>query len=117
MTTDREGGRRFAWGHRLLRRAFVLFLIVSGWIAVMAGVMFVAEPAPAALALGGRGELLDRLPADVRMMRSSRHMLVLTSTEPGYVRRIYAAGAWLVLPALRNGCLDLRGYKRANVAS
>ncbi|MCB1480214.1 MAG: hypothetical protein R3D43_09445 [Tepidamorphaceae bacterium] len=109
MTTDAIAGRA-AWLYRVLRRVLAACAILLAWVVVMAVLMVVAEPAPAALVFGGRPNLPGNLSEDIRMMRSSRHMMVLTSSEPGYVREIYGAGAWLVLPALRNGCLDLTSY-------
>ena len=83
-------------------------LLVAGRMRARFGLLWFSMAA--ALVFGGRPNLPGSLSEDIRMMRSSRHMMVLTSSEPGYVREIYGAGAWLVLPALRNGCLDLTSY-------
>lgn len=103
--TDAEPGSVFC---ALTRRLLILVGLVAGWFATMAAVMLVTEVAPAALAIAPDSSLLGRLEDDARLLKGGRHVFVLTSERPGYVRQLYGAGAWLVLPALRNGCLDLR---------
>lgn len=93
---------------RLVRSTLILAGLVFGWFATMASVMLTTEIAPAALVIAPDAGLLGRLDDNTRLLKGGRRTFVLTSTAPGYVRDLYGAGAWLVLPALRNGCLDLR---------
>ncbi|MFV0302652.1 MAG: hypothetical protein ACK5IP_17600 [Paracoccus sp. (in: a-proteobacteria)] len=67
-----------------------------GWLAVMAGGMFIPGAAPSALIIGPAPDLLDRLPA-AGLVHATR----LTATVNGAsAAEIYRAGAgWLVLPA------------------
>ena len=45
---------------------------------------------------------------DGALVSSGRAYLVLRPAAPGAVRRLYAGGAWLVLPAPGSGCLGVR---------
>ena len=71
--------------------------------------MLLTNVAPAALVIVSDTSILTSLSRDIKLVRSGDHTLVMTSDQPDYVMQLYAAGAWLVLPSLRNGCLDLRG--------
>ena len=92
----------------LIHGSVILVGLIAGWYAAMASVMLLTEAAPAALAVAPDAGLLGRLGEKTNLLKGGRHVFVLTSDQPGYVRQLYSAGAWLVLPALRNGCLDLR---------
>ena len=70
--------------------------------------MLLTNVAPAALVIVSDTSILTSLSRDIKLVRSGEHTLVMTSDQPDYVSKLYAAGAWLVLPSLRNGCLDLR---------
>ena len=106
MTTDPVAPDR--WNrHGALRAVGILVLIAAGWFVFMAGFMLVSEAAPAALVIAPRAGFLDNAPRDTQLMRGGETVLVVAPGRDGYVRRLYASGAWLVLPALRNGCLDL----------
>ena len=109
MTIDKTGS--------VLRRAgrgsIILTAIVVGWFSTLAGAMLVTEAAPAALVIAPDIRFLGGMPDDIKLLRNGNQVFVLTSESPGYVGRIYEAGAWLVLPALRNGCLDLKALNRS----
>ena len=92
---------------RILRALGILIAVAIGWFASMAAFMAVTEAAPAALVITPRAGFMQSAPEDTRVMRGGGMVTVVVSEETGYVQRLYAAGAWLVLPALRNGCLDI----------
>ena len=96
---------------RGFKMCLVLIAIVFGWFGTMATVMVVSEIAPASIAIVSDATVLASFPRNINLMRSRKHALILTSNKPGYVRQLYQSGVWLVLPALRNGCLDLNGVK------
>ena len=100
-----------------LRVLFVLVGIVVGWIGSMAGIMWLTEIAPASIVLVSDVRILASLPQEIKMVRSGKHTLVLTSEKSGYVNDLYSAGAWLVLPSLRNGCLIISRGKKSNKPS
>lgn len=88
------------------RLLLALPALLAGWIAVLALTMRLGAPAPAALVVLPPEGLLARLPAGVAL--TDANALGLT-VEGGasLVPALYAAGAWLVLPAGLAGCLGL----------
>ena len=84
-----------------------LGLALAGWVAVLALVMRLGGPAPAALVVLPPPGLLHRLPAAVALADAGALGLTVRSQAPGLVAALYAAGAWLVLPAGLAGCLGL----------
>ena len=96
---------------------FVLTGIVAGWIGSMAAIMWLTEVAPASIVLVSDVRMLASLPLDIKLVRGGKHTLILTSKKSGYVKDLYNAGAWLVLPSLRNGCLALSFVNKSNKPS
>ncbi|SIS53280.1 hypothetical protein SAMN05421759_101253 [Roseivivax lentus] len=88
----------------ITRRALGLAGLVAAWIGVLAGVMAVSDAAPAALVPLPSDAFLAALPDHVAISDRFAHAIVLVSPEPGFVATLYAAGAWLVLPAGLAGC-------------
>lgn len=86
----------------------VVVCLAIGWFAVSAGLMLVSGAAPAALVVLPDQAFFDELPDDIRILQWRRRSAVVTSSNPDYVRRLYKAGALLVLPARKQSCLDLR---------
>ena len=81
-------------------------LAVVGWLAVLALVLRLGGPAPAALVLWPPQDFFARLPATVAV--TDRNALGLTVRgSADLVAELYAAGAPLVLPAGLAGCLGL----------
>ncbi len=89
------------------RIALALPLLFVGWIAVMAVVMRVSDVAPAAVVLLPPGDFTARLPEDVAILAATPVSLTLQSDGTDFAARLYAAGAWLVLPAGLTGCLPM----------
>jgi|GEM_PF-1545494 len=102
---------------RLLRVFAILLGIVAGWIGSMAAIMWLSEIAPASIVLVSDVGILGSLPPDVKIVRGGTYALILTSEKSGYVSDLYRAGAWLVLPSLRNGCLAISGAEKRNKPS
>ncbi|MBA9065306.1 hypothetical protein GGQ91_004723 [Methylobacterium fujisawaense] len=78
---------------------------LAGWLGVTALTALAVQPEtvvalgnPAALAAADDGALVS----------AGRAYLVIRPAAPGAVRRLYAGGAWLVLPAPGTGCLGAR---------
>ena len=81
-------------------------LLLAGWIAVLALVMRLGGPAPAALVVLPPEGFLRALPPGISV--TSRNALGLTAKGgPDLARDLYAAGAPLVLPAGLASCLGL----------
>lgn len=81
-------------------------LACLGWVAVLALVLRLGGPAPAALVVLPPEGFLPALPPGVSV--TSRNALGLTARGgPDLVAELYAAGAPLVLPAGLASCLGL----------
>ncbi len=90
-----------------LRVMAALVVVLAGWIGTMAAVMFFTDAAPAAVVLLPGPDFLARLPEDSAILARTRFSVTVESDVPGLGRRLYAAGATLVLPAGLTGCLPL----------
>lgn len=84
-------------------------VVLLAWLAVMAGVMRFSDAAPGALVILPPRDLIAQLPEDAGILRAGSLSLTLASRQPGFAETLYAAGAWLVLPAGLTGCLPLPG--------
>ena len=97
------GSLRKLTGHGL-----VLLAIVSGWILVMAGSARFLPLTENYLAIGPGRAMVDNLPEDAGLLKTSSRSMVVNMAGSDAGRLLYAAGAWVVLPALPNGCLAVR---------
>ena len=94
---------------RIANHAVVLAAILFGWFLVMAGLVRFLPVSDAYLALGPENRIVDNLPAGARILRTGNHSVVASMKGDQTGNALYDAGAWIVLPALANGCLALRG--------
>ena len=85
-----------------------LLLILAGWVGVMALLAAFTDTGDSNLVIGPERQMLNAMPSGSRLVRGGRFTQVIASSRPGHVGDLYRAGAWLVLPALANGCLALR---------
>lgn len=83
-------------------------LLLGAWVAVLALVMRLGGPAPAALVVLPPEGFLARLPPSVALADEGLLGLTVRSEAPGLVPALCGAGARLVLPAGLAGCLGLR---------
>ena len=88
------------------RFLLALPLVLAGWIAVMALVMRFSGEAPAAVVPWPTRHFLHELPSQAAIIEVNG-LAVTFANRPGLARDLYAAGAWLVLPAGLAGCLPL----------
>lgn len=105
MTTEpRVPGRGL---RRLIRSSGILLGIVAVWFGAIAASTAILGPVgPAVLVVGPN--IPARLPEGAGILKASGTRTVVTASDAAFVRSLYAHGAWVVLPALRNGCMDLR---------
>ncbi|WP_157994812.1 hypothetical protein [Paracoccus tegillarcae] len=74
----------------------IALLVVLGWLAILAGGMFIPGAAPSALVILPRSDLLARLP-DAGLVHAARFTATVSGVSAG---EIYGSGAGLlVLPA------------------
>jgi hypothetical protein len=99
MTTDRHSVTR------------VTAAALTGWLVVLVGVTAATEPTRDVLLLGAPAYTLSLLAgSDTRLVTVGEKFTIVRGTEPGFVRALYANGAWLVLPARGKSCIDLSGF-------
>jgi hypothetical protein len=93
--------------YRLIRSGSILFGILAAWFGALVALTAILGPVgPAVLVLGA--DIPARLPDGAGILRASGGRTVVSAPDAAFVRSLYAHGAWVVLPALRNGCMDLR---------
>jgi hypothetical protein len=82
--------------------------VLAIWTALAAFITVVWEPAGEAIVFGTPERTLSFLAgSDTRIVELTSTYLIVHGNEPGFVRRLYAHGAWIVLPARAGGCLSL----------
>lgn len=107
MTTDTTAPRPSLPRRFLIGGLTVVTLLVL-WFGTMIGAMLMLDVSKQALVFGPTRQILNDQNDGIKIISLDEHRMVVTGTAPGYVRRLYAGGAWLVLPALTAGCLVLR---------
>lgn len=81
--------------------------VCAGWISLQLGVMYFTNAAPGALALYPTAGFISDVPADAAIADIGDHWISVVSAEPDLAKRLYASGAWMVLPAGLSRCLTL----------
>jgi hypothetical protein len=117
MTTD---GRVQSGLPRLRRIAGAIALVVCGWLAVVVALTFGSAPGKSMAIIGPQAQALAAVTkANGRILAANDYVTIARSDEAGFVARLYAAGALLVLDAEQaSGCSGLpplpllRGAKR-----
>lgn len=94
---------------RIANHAVVLAAILFGLVLVMAFSTRFLPLSDADLALGPENRIVGNLPAGTRILRTGNHSVVAAMKVDQTGNALYDAGAWIVLPALANGRLALRG--------
>jgi hypothetical protein len=79
-------------------------LVLLSWLAVLALVMRLSGAAPAALVILPPTGFIGALPPGTSITSVGPYSVTLQGGA-GLVAQLYAAGAWLVLPARLTGCL------------
>lgn len=80
-------------------------LALVGWVAILALVMRFGGAAPAAFVPFPPSDFMNTLPPDVTITGRSAISLTLRSDAENLPTRLYASGAWLVLPAGLEACI------------
>lgn len=103
MITDGRQGRR--WG----RIAGATALVIGGWLAVVVTLTFGSAPGRSMAVIGPPSQTLAVVArANGRILASNDYFTIARSDDAGFVGRLYAAGALLVLDAEQaGGCTGL----------
>ena len=79
-------------------------VVLIGWISLQLGVMYFTDVAPGAMALFPNEGFISRLPANAGIVEFGDFWITVASDEPALGKKLYAAGALIVLPAGLLGC-------------
>lgn len=83
-------------------------LLLMFWFIVTSAMTLLPGVTQAATIVFPTNALMNNLPEEVSVLRWDRATASVTSADPNFVRRLYSAGAFLVLPARNAGCVTLR---------
>ncbi len=89
----------------LKRLLIALPVVLIGWIAILALVMWLGGDAPAAFVPFPPDGFVDALPSGTAITGRSPISLTLRSESENLPAELYRAGAWLVLPAGLEACI------------
>ena len=106
MTTDRNQQHRAL---PLGRIAGAIALVIVGWLAVVVALTFGSAPGKSMAVVGPQSQALAAIArASGRILASNDYFTIARSDDAGFVARLYAAGALLVLDAEQaGGCSGL----------
>jgi hypothetical protein len=109
MITD--GRQCLRWG----RIAGAIGLVIVGWLAVVVALTFGSAPGKSMAIVGPQPQALAAIAkANGRILASNDYVTIARSDDVGFVARLYAAGALLVLDAEQaGGCSGLPSSLRA----
>jgi hypothetical protein len=99
------------------RIAGAVALVVCGWLTLAVGLAFAAGPDKSIAIIGPQPRAIDAVvKAKGRILAASDYVTIARSEQPGFVRRLYAAGALLVLDADQaGGCTGLPPKRRVKL--
>ncbi len=84
-------------------------LALAGWFALLTGMTVLAEPTSDVVIVGPQALVLQALRgSDTRIVAAGENYMRVRGMERGFVRALYANGAWLVLPGRAGGCRSYR---------
>ena len=94
---------RTGWHGYVAAGAIVLAL----WFAGITLATLLIEPTASVVVIGPRSVTVDAAAAgDAALLELYPGFARMRSDRAGFVRRLYAAGAWLVWPAIDGGCVS-----------
>jgi hypothetical protein len=109
MTTDGPGN--------LVRWAIGVAAAMSVWLVGVIVCTVAIEPTRTVMIIGpDRKSLVSVVErfGDIALVDGSDRSMIV-SGSPGFVRRLYTAGAWLVLPVRASGCAPARDVPVADL--
>jgi len=112
MTTDGRQSGGLKWG----RIAGAIALVIVGWLSVVVALTFGSPPGKSMAVIGPPSQALAVIAkANGRILASNDYFTIARSDDAGFVARLYAAGALLVLDAEQaGGCSGLPPSRAAS---
>jgi len=94
--------------------AGAIALVVSGWLSLAIGLAFAAGPDKSIAVFGPQAQTIAAvIKANGHILMAYDFVTIARSDDPGFVGRLYAAGALLVLDAEQaGGCSGLPPKRR-----
>jgi hypothetical protein len=90
---------------RVLRFLFAAGLVLVAWFSLVAVGTLVAEPTRNVVVFASAPDAVRALArSDALVVAGGKGFTIMHGRSPGFVRQLYAGGAWLVLPAATGGC-------------
>ena len=98
-----------SWLRPLGKIAGAIALVVCGWLALVIALTFGSAPGKSMAIIGPPSQALAAIAkANGRILASNDYVTIARSDDAGFVARLYAAGALLVLDAEQaGGCSGL----------
>lgn len=85
-----------------------IFLVLFAWFGGMAALALAINP-PAVVVFGPERSLLSAvLAADASLLSLGPGFVIVRADRSGFVRQLYAGGAWFVWPIVKTGCFPER---------
>jgi hypothetical protein len=92
-------------GRRAARFLGAALLVTSLWFAGLAAATVLAEPTRRVAVFGPAETTLRALTqGEGRLVDGGTGYIIVQGQDAGFVRHLYAGGAWLVLPVITGGC-------------
>ena len=115
MTTEDRPVAR--WLRPLGRIAGAIALVACGWLAVVVVLTFASAPGKSMAIVGPPAQALAAVvKANGHILASNDYVTIARSDDAGFVARLYAAGALLVLDAEQaGGCSGLPQKRTASL--
>lgn len=90
---------------RSVRFVGAMFLVIALWFVSLAAIIVIAEPTHDVVVFAPPETGMRAVAAGTSLLLDAGEThVVARGTRSGFVRELYAAGAWLVLPAMSPGC-------------
>jgi hypothetical protein len=89
-----------------------LIAVLAIWFIGMAVAAYAFDPAGVIVFAPGNNAVLSIAAADGKLVNSGFGFAIGTSDRSGFVRRLYAQGAWFVWPSLTRGCFAADRFAR-----
>jgi hypothetical protein len=104
-TTDALSVDGLSIGRRAARFLGAALLVVLLWFTGLTLATVLAEPTRRVAVFGPTEATLRALTrGDGRLVDGGSGYIIVQGQDPGFVRHLYAGGAWLVLPVITGGC-------------
>lgn len=112
VSTVKTRGRRWPF-------ALSCVLAIGIWFGGLAAAVRIFEPTGGVIVIAGSrsAAIASVTAADVVLLDASGDLITVAGRSRGFVGELYAAGAWLVLPASGGGCRSGANGLAARISS